>query len=143
MASRGLAFRFSRNGIPAFSCSEKPAWFGEQRGEQDFLWADGIIPGVVQGHSATAWWQTFKAMAMGDRSRWARVQKSMAKAACLVVARSKPGAGWVEISPSPECLDLNRNSGRDVPPSVESHGTRAGRGTGKPGSSLRFEVLRN
>lgn len=137
-----LAFLFSKDGIPSFECSSKPAFLAEKDIVDDFLWMDNVPGFPSYPREAQNWWSDLGDRVLVDRYQWYLVQQAMAKFSCLVEVKAKPGANWTEVAPI-------RHVPSDVKTSDSSRST-SGSGTAKKGrrgqsgrrtsSGLRHEV---
>lgn len=92
--------RYSKSGIPSFSCSEKKGDVVYPQSGQEFL-TMGVLPQFDCEDLETDWSITpeFQKRSREDAMRWREVQASMARSSCVVEIESYAGEGWEDIAP--------------------------------------------
>ncbi|KAK5997173.1 hypothetical protein PT974_02526 [Cladobotryum mycophilum] len=98
----GIAFRYSKNGVPTFACSERPDRLRAMGFDPEFLSVTDM-PAFYEDDDDT-WWEFFHQKATKNREMWEAVRKSMAENLCLMRGISKPGTGWVTVGPEADVV---------------------------------------
>ncbi|KAI6785400.1 uncharacterized protein J7T54_007042 [Emericellopsis cladophorae] len=97
-SQRSLTFQLSKDGIPSFGFSDKPA-IASYAARHDFLHITGVGQHDADPMSVRQWWDAFDRQVRLQRWHWQEVAEAMSKYECILKVEALKGVDWVVLPP--------------------------------------------